>query len=83
MNNKKFWDKVNKCKHNINPNYFITIKCGTPYCSGNEVHCLDCHAYIIECGCGFLNGMSGWPEKRWRKVEDDLRMRSNRPKGGN
>jgi len=63
----KFWDKVIKCKHkNLNPNYYETIYCPTPYCSGHESHCDDCGVYISKCGCGFNNGMSGWSERRWR-----------------
>jgi len=61
----KFWDKVLKCKHeNLNPNYYEDIYCPTPYCSGYETHCLDCGVYISECGCGYNNGMSGWPYRR-------------------
>jgi len=63
----KFWDKVLKCKHeNLDPNYYEYIGCPTPYCSGSEVHCLDCGVFISECGCGYNNGMSGWPHKRWQ-----------------
>lgn len=62
----KFWEKVSKCKHeNLSPDYCETVSCGTPYCKGSEVHCLDCGVYITECGCGCCNGMSGWPESRW------------------
>ena len=61
----KFWDKVLKCEHkNLDPNYYEHVSCGTPYCSGHETHCLDCGVYISECGCGFNNGMSGWPYRR-------------------
>lgn len=71
--NKKlefFWDRVEGCKHeNLHPNYYETIYCGTPYCSGMETHCLDCRVFITKCGCGFNNGMSGWPLKRWRNKE--------------
>ncbi len=63
----KFWDKVIKCKHkNLSPHYYETIYCPTPYCGGYEVHCEDCNVYISECGCGYNNSMSGWPERRWR-----------------
>ena len=63
--NKKFWDKVHKCKHeNISPNYFDVINCPTPYCQGDEYHCLDCGVYITVCHCKYMNGMSGWPDKR-------------------
>ena len=63
----KFWDKVHKCKHdNLSPNYLENIYCGTPYCSGYETHCLDCGVYISECQCGFENGLSGWPSKKYK-----------------
>jgi len=63
-----FWDKVDNCDHkNLSPNYLQLIGCDTPYCSGDEVHCLDCGVYISECGCGANNGMSGWSDKRWKK----------------
>lgn len=64
---KNFWKKVEKCKHeNLSENYYESVYCGTPYCGGEETHCLDCGVYITKCGCGYCNGMSGWPEKRWR-----------------
>jgi len=64
----KFWDRVEKCEHeNLSPEYFIALGCGTPYCSGEEIHCLDCGVFIQECGCGYLTGMSGWSWKRYRK----------------
>lgn len=57
-----------KCKHkHINPDYYYSFPCETPYCSGHEVYCHDCHRYIVECQCGYNNGESGWPLKRWRK----------------
>ena len=65
-----FWDKVMKCKHeNLSSNYCEPIYCGTPYCEGSEVHCLDCGVYICECGCGVNSGMSGWPMKRWKRMK--------------
>jgi len=68
----KFWEKVEKCEHkNLNPNYFESISCDTPYCHGSEEHCLDCGVYISKCGCGFNNGMSGWPERRWHACRTD------------
>jgi hypothetical protein len=64
----KFWEKVVKCEHkNLSPDYCEYVSCWTPYCGGWEEHCLDCGVFITKCGCGFNNGMSGWPEKRWRK----------------
>ena len=66
----EFWDKVSKCEHkNLDPNYYEYVPCGTPYCSGWEEHCLDCGVYITKCGCGFNNGMSGWPDSRWRELQ--------------
>ena len=63
------WNKVEKCKHkNLSPNYLDPIYCGTPYCEGDEVHCLDCGVFISTCGCGSWNGTSGWPNKRWNKL---------------
>lgn len=71
----KFWEKVKKCKHkNLSSNYCEIIPCGTPCCSGYETHCLDCGVYITQCSCGYNNGMSGWPEKRWIKTEKNISM---------
>lgn len=65
----KFWERTQGCKHeNLSPNYLEFVGCGTPYCCGWETHCLDCGAFIIECGCGFLTSISGWPESRHRKI---------------
>jgi len=37
-----FWDKVHKCDHEfVSPNYYVNIKCPTPYCKGYEVRCRD------------------------------------------
>jgi len=67
----KFWKKVIKCNHeNLSSDYYAPVYCGTPYCGGDEVHCLDCGVYISRCGCGFCNDVSGWPEKRWKKLYD-------------
>jgi hypothetical protein len=67
----KFWEKVHNCEHkNMNPDYCGNVHCGSPWCVGREQHCLDCNVYITECWCGSNNGMSGWPEKRWRKKYD-------------
>jgi hypothetical protein len=64
----KFWEKVDKCKHtNLVPHYYEYVSCPTPECGGSEVRCNDCNVFITKCGCGYNNGMSGWPEKRWRK----------------
>jgi len=29
------------------------------------------------CACGSLNGLSGWPEKRWRKKEGSKEVGNN------
>ena len=64
-----FWDKVAGCSHKrISPNYLECWPCDTPYCECVESHCLDCGVYIIECGCLYSSGKSGWPEKRNRVV---------------
>jgi len=68
MNN--FWDKVEKCSHENLSDYHETVLCPTPYCSGYENHCLDCGVYISKCGCGFNNGLSGWPQSRWEGYYD-------------
>ncbi len=65
MGMSAFWDKVNQCNHEPTQNYLEHIGCGTPYCRGQEWHCKKCGVYITECGCGFLNGMSGWSNQRW------------------
>jgi hypothetical protein len=65
----KFWEKVEKCDHkNLSPDYCETLYCSTPYCNSYETHCLDCGVFITQCGCGCENGMSGWPDKRYRKL---------------
>lgn len=52
---------------NLYPNYIEIWHCETPYCQVTEYHCKDCGMFIMECGCGYNNGISGWSEKRWRK----------------
>jgi hypothetical protein len=63
----KFWDRVEKCKHENLTDYFETFRCGTPYCGGQEIHCADCGVYIDSCACTSWNGYSGWPRKRHLK----------------
>lgn len=64
----KFWQRVRECDHeSISPDYAPHVYCPTPYCSGTERHCLDCGVYLTECKCGWNNGMSGWPWRRWLK----------------
>jgi hypothetical protein len=64
----KFWDKVASCNHEFCDNYIYYVSCGTPHCQGVEYRCKKCKAYVTECGCGYCNGISGWPEKRYRKM---------------
>jgi len=65
-----FWEKVSKCKHkNESPTYYDSGNCWTPYCSWSETRCADCGVYIQTCDCQSSNGMSGWPEARWRAHE--------------
>ena len=69
-----FWMRSVGCEHaNLSPNYLESVSCETPYCRGWETHCLDCGAYIIECGCGFCTGFSGWPDSRHRKLRQKQR----------
>jgi len=69
MKADRFWRKVHRCKHeNMSPDYYEYIHCETPYCGGSEEHCLDCGVFIATCGCGSNNGLSGWSEKRHKKI---------------
>lgn len=64
----KFWNKIDKCKHvNLDPNYFEVFNCATPGCIAIESRCLDCGAFIVTCGCGYENMISGWSMYRWRR----------------
>jgi hypothetical protein len=66
-----FSDKVIACKHeHLSEDYYEYISCGTDYCSGEEVHCLDCGAYITKCGCGAENDFSGWSIARRRHAKN-------------
>ena len=76
--NFDFWDGVLDCSHDNLSDYSKMITCWTPYCSGNEYHCLDCGAYISECRCGCESGMSGWPEKRWNTYHSRKRKSLDR-----
>ena len=70
-----FWKNVYNCPHK-NANMTNTfIGCLTPYCSAHELYCPDCHVYMVECLCHCCDGISGWPEKRWRK----FRRKSGQP----
>ena len=63
-------DKMLSCKHkNISGTYWEIYSCETPYCTATETYCLDCRAFIVKCGCGYNNGISGWPLKRYRQME--------------
>lgn len=65
--NRAFWRKVEQCKHERADSGTTHIFCGTPHCHGAfELYCPDCHAYIVECPCGWCNTTSGWSESRWR-----------------
>ena len=70
------WEKVYDCKHeNHYSNYYAGGGCATPYCDWSEYHCRDCGVFIMECGCGFMNGISGWSyakDKANRKRRDKL-----------
>lgn len=59
-----FWSRVRKCKHEISPDYYVYVPCGSLFCNGGEVHCLKCGVYITHCDCFSCDGMSGWPTKR-------------------
>jgi hypothetical protein len=74
---EKFWDKVNKCKHEETDKYLEFINCETPYCSGSEWHCKHCGVYISECGCGYNDGMSGWSHKRWNTYYKNKKKNGN------
>lgn len=56
------------CSHErLSNNYYESFSCETPFCEGSEIRCLQCGVYITTCGCGYNNGISGWPRKRWNK----------------
>ena len=75
----EFWNRVSKCEHtNTSPNYLTVFRCDTPYCEVEESHCLDCGVFISKCGCGFSNGMSGWPERRNRNNQHKKRKQAGR-----
>lgn len=60
---------MKECKHeNLYENYLDTWPCPTPYCIAREVHCKDCGRFVTTCECGYNNGESGWPDKRYRKI---------------
>jgi len=59
-----FWNKVKRCKHLEVGHYIDFGRCSTDGCSWFETRCLKCGVYIVHCGCGFENSMSGWPRKQ-------------------
>jgi hypothetical protein len=66
----RFWVSVDQCDHErMSQGYLVDLSCSTPYCRGREEHCLDCGAYISSCGCGHLDGVSGWSKARWTKYQ--------------
>ena len=70
MSNTTFWNRVDRCSHaHISPDYLVSVRCSTPYCDGQEIHCLDCGVFISECGCGAEDGMDGWSNARRAKQE--------------
>lgn len=72
------YEKKMKCKHeNLYENYCVEFPCSTPYCSGYEVHCRDCGAYISTCKCGHNNGISKWSHKRWKAEYEKKNKKKN------
>jgi len=69
----QFWDKVIKCDHKNHTKHYDFGSCPTPYCSWDEIRCADCGVYITKCGCHWWDGMSGWPQKRHRKLGMKIR----------
>lgn len=73
MKTSKFWDKVQRCQHEWNKDYYELVSCETPYCDGGEKHCTKCGVYFITCECGYCNGFSGWNEHRnqmmWSRMD--------------
>lgn len=65
---QNFWSKVEKCKHENRTDHSVFISCITEYCSGDESHCADCKVYIVECGCNYNDGMSGWSQARYKSL---------------
>jgi hypothetical protein len=75
-----FWAKVETCQHEWSDTYYDSGGCGTPLCEGwLEVHCKKCGVYDSHCPCGSENGQSGWPHRRWRRLE--MRQKATRRKG--
>jgi hypothetical protein len=69
------WDKVEKCQHEFNPDYCVSVHCDNQElgCAGGmESHCKKCGVYITEDPCGQEAGMSGWSHKRWKKFNGGI-----------
>ena len=62
------WYKVSICKHEWS-NYHDSGTCDTPYCTWTEKRCIKCKVYIMDCGCRFMDRMSGEPFKTTIKRE--------------
>lgn len=64
MSRSQFWKKVEACNHEWSDSYYASVSCGTPYCDGEDLHCVKCGVYKTTCGCGCYNELSGWPYGR-------------------
>jgi len=80
MKADKFWKKVSTCKHEWSPTYYDSGSCGTPYCSWTELRCKKCGVYLTDCGCHAWYSWSGWPTKRWMKLEKKKQRNRRRDK---
>ena len=71
LNHSPFWERALECEHKDEDltDHMVYISCPTPYCSGYEVHCRKCGAFITSCGCHFNDGVSGWPIARWKALQ--------------
>lgn len=70
MQSQDFWDRVHACAHtdeDRSKTHSKLLRCPTPGCSGSESRCLACGVYISRCGCGYLDGMDGWPDSKRSK----------------
>lgn len=55
-----------KCKPD--GKYDASGSCGTEYCRWDEMHCMVCRWYVMECGCHFSDGQCKYPDRIWRKM---------------
>lgn len=74
----RFWNKVERCKHENADSTSTVIHCATEYSYAREKYCPDCKAYIVECSCGCCNDISGWSELRWRKMRRRSQLKDRR-----